>query len=1044
MKSKWLLMVIFCLTLFTAPLLSDIPQTERDALIALYNSTGGDNWKNNSNWRNPGDPTQFNVPGTENTWYGVTCDAGATKVEAIDLSSNDLSGPIPAEINNLTQLNLLKLEWNQLSGSPPNMAGLTALQQLTLRRNSLSGTIPTWLNNLTGLTVLELDNNGFTGAIPDMGSLVNLAILDMRGNQLSGAMPAWLNNLVQLQRLYLNENQLTGPLVSLTDLTNLVYLILSDNQFTGSIPTWISQFPQLKSLHLSENQFTGNIPDLQGLTALQSLNLGGNQLTGPIPAWLNAMATITDLRLDANQFSGAIPDLGGLTGMFALHLNDNQLTGPLPSWLANMTNLHYLYMGNNNLSGTIDVVGSLPLLSQLHLNNNNFNGNLPAALGNLTALNSLSLNDNRFIGRMPSEIGNLVNVVQCKLQGNALSGPIPTTITNCTKLLSIGLDINWNCLSTADETVRSFVDSRHFTNWENTQTIAPSDIYAGEEAGESVKISWTPIAYQSDGGGYRVLYSTTSGSGYLEAGITADKSIDNYTVTGLTADTDYYFVVETETPAHSNNGSIVVSEESAEVTATTGNKGITVTAPNGGENIFMGSSYDITWTHSGAVDNVILYFSDNGGVDWQLLDGPLTNTGTYTWLVPNFVSPDYMVKVEDETGGAFDTSDAVFEVKPPEITVTAPNGGEEFFMGTPVTVTWTSAGDVENVVLSYSTDNGEYWEPIAGPIANTGSYEWTLPNMPCPEYLVKVEEENGFMADTNDGYFEVKPPEITVTSPMGGESFFMGTPITVTWTSAGVVDNVVLSYSTDRGEYWEPIVGPIPNTGSYEWVLPNMPHWQYSVYVEEEHGFVSGSNPNFFEVKPPEITVTSPVGGEEFFMGTPITITWTSAGVVDNVVLYYSTDQGDTMESIAGPIPNTGSYEWVLPNMPHWQYSVYVEEEHGFVSGSNPNFFEVKPPEITVTSPLPAEEYFMGTPITITWTSAGLMDNVVLYYSSDGGNTRNPITGPIANNGTYDWTLPNEPSPQYFVYVEHEMGFVGDANDDYFIVKPPEITVTSP
>ena len=51
-----------------------IPSIERAALIALYNSTDGSSWSNNSGWKNgtlffDG----FQVPGTECTWHGVTC-----------------------------------------------------------------------------------------------------------------------------------------------------------------------------------------------------------------------------------------------------------------------------------------------------------------------------------------------------------------------------------------------------------------------------------------------------------------------------------------------------------------------------------------------------------------------------------------------------------------------------------------------------------------------------------------------------------------------------------------------------------------------------------------------------------------------------------------------------------------------------------------------------------------------------------------------------------------------------------------------------------
>ena len=70
-----------------------IPETEQAALISLYESTDGDNWKDNTNWNGP--------VGTECSWYGVKCFSGA--VYELDLEGNNLNGKIPAAIGNLTR-----------------------------------------------------------------------------------------------------------------------------------------------------------------------------------------------------------------------------------------------------------------------------------------------------------------------------------------------------------------------------------------------------------------------------------------------------------------------------------------------------------------------------------------------------------------------------------------------------------------------------------------------------------------------------------------------------------------------------------------------------------------------------------------------------------------------------------------------------------------------------------------------------------------------------------------------------------------------------
>jgi len=64
---------------------TEIPTVECEALIALYDSTDGENWRNNTGW---------NVTNTPCSWRGITCDGG--HVTILSLSSNRLSGSIPA------------------------------------------------------------------------------------------------------------------------------------------------------------------------------------------------------------------------------------------------------------------------------------------------------------------------------------------------------------------------------------------------------------------------------------------------------------------------------------------------------------------------------------------------------------------------------------------------------------------------------------------------------------------------------------------------------------------------------------------------------------------------------------------------------------------------------------------------------------------------------------------------------------------------------------------------------------------------------------
>ena len=232
-----------------------IPETERAALISLYESTDGDNWKDNTNWNGP--------VGTECSWYGVNCSAGA--VYYLNLSENNLNGKIPAAIGNLTRLKYLYLYANSLSGVIPSELGnLTELQFLYLFGNSLSGVIPPELWNLIQLEQLQLQRNLLSGSIPaTIGNLTKLEYLSFHTNSLSGSIPETLGDLAMLNRLYLAENSLTGKIpAQIGNLIKLEFLDLSGNSLSGVIPHELGNLIQLTSIQLaSDKQYIGELPD---------------------------------------------------------------------------------------------------------------------------------------------------------------------------------------------------------------------------------------------------------------------------------------------------------------------------------------------------------------------------------------------------------------------------------------------------------------------------------------------------------------------------------------------------------------------------------------------------------------------------------------------------------------------------------------------------------------------------------------------------------------------------------------------------------------
>jgi len=282
-----------------------IPASERAALIALYNSTNGGSWANNSGWKTaPLHTDGFAMPGTEGNWRGIYLDGG--HVTNISLYNNKLTGSLPAELGNLFYIGYMNIGDNEsLTGPiPPEMGNLVNLTYLNLHDMDLTGTIPPQLGNLTKLQYFDTgDNDKLYGLIPpELGNLVNLTYLNIHDNDLEGPLPPEFGNLTKLQSLSLRDNDVSGSIpAQLGNLVNLESLNLDNNEFSGPIPTELGNLTKLEVLSIISNELTGSIPpELGNLTRLTTLDLDFNRLTGEIPAGIMNLTRLTYLDLAGN------------------------------------------------------------------------------------------------------------------------------------------------------------------------------------------------------------------------------------------------------------------------------------------------------------------------------------------------------------------------------------------------------------------------------------------------------------------------------------------------------------------------------------------------------------------------------------------------------------------------------------------------------------------------------------------------------------------------------------------------------------------------
>ena len=174
---------------------------QRVGLIALYDSTAGEDWTNSENWGTAAELGE---------WYGVETDADGN-VYSLVLSENNLVGTIPAAIGWLDEIRILDLSDNSLDGEIPPETFVSTLDSMFLGNNDLGGEIPAEIGEPAGLATIGLANNDLDGEIPESFASLDLTALYIHSNQLSGEVPAGipLSTPVVLE---MHGNQLWGDL----------------------------------------------------------------------------------------------------------------------------------------------------------------------------------------------------------------------------------------------------------------------------------------------------------------------------------------------------------------------------------------------------------------------------------------------------------------------------------------------------------------------------------------------------------------------------------------------------------------------------------------------------------------------------------------------------------------------------------------------------------------------------------------------------------------------------------------------------------------
>ncbi|KAI5321170.1 hypothetical protein L3X38_030241 [Prunus dulcis] len=353
----------------------------------------------------------------------------AWNLTSFSVGNNTLTGSIPSSIclHSSPSIRLLDFSFNKFSGNIfPGLGACSKLQVFRAGYNNISGLLPDDIYNASTLEEITLPRNSLYGAIGErIANLTNLTILDLQSNGLSGLLPASIGKLSKLKLMFLQFNNLQGSLPpSLMNCTNLVELNLGLNLFEGNISTLdFSKLVKLTEIDLGHNNFTGFWPvSLYSCKSLKAIRLSKNNLEVQIQPEILSLQFLSFLSISYTRLTnatGAIKILMGCKSLKVLLLSSSFYLGEEIPALDNMDD----FDGFQNLQ-------------MLDLSNCKLSGQIPAWLSKLKKLEVLILNFNRITGPIPSWLGTLPRLFVVALGSNQISGEIPKELFRLPMLVS--------------------------------------------------------------------------------------------------------------------------------------------------------------------------------------------------------------------------------------------------------------------------------------------------------------------------------------------------------------------------------------------------------------------------------------------------------------------------------------------------------------------------------------------------------------------------------------------------------------------------------
>ena len=422
--------------------------------------------------------------------------------------------------------------------------------------------------------------------------------------------------------------------------------------------------------------------------------------------------------------------------------------------------------------------------------------------------------------------------------------------------------------------------------------VVPAGLTATGGTGQ-VTISWTSV---SNATSYNVYYATTSGV-TTTSGTKIITSSSPYVQTGLTAGTNYYYVVTAVNAAGESAASVQAS-------AATGSAPPLPTVPDAPTGVIAAGGTNqatISWSSVSDSTSYNVYYATTSGVTKTsgtkitnatspAVQAGLTAATTYYYIVT-------AVNSTGESTPSVQVAATTLAAIPAPTAPTAPTGVTAVGSTNQATITWPAVSDATSYNVYWSTTSGVTKTNGTKVAAATSPYVKTGLSAGTTYYFV-VTAANSVgesSASTQATATTAAPPVVVPTSPTGVTATGAANQVTITWSP--------VSGATSYNIYWSTATGV--TTASTKISAATSPYVQsglaasttyyYVVTAVNASGQSAASGQVSAATNAPLVTIPgAPTGVTATGAANQAAISWSAVSNATSYNIYYSLSSGVT------------------------------------------------------------------------------------------------------------------------------------------------------